>query len=327
MPPRYRLARTWPEHHPAGDYSEGVETAEILISRFGPVLAAAVEPSTPRTSASPAASGNAAAEASAVALHAEVLHQMCTADGLLELLDWSRQGLGADPLACMWLGSLRWYRLITGSYPEQAPQPPARRLDQQLQQLRGQRRLTVRHGSGAISLRGLSQGQMSYPSAPAQPETTDDTALLRAVPIGLVPYIDASVRSTWTRQALSLTHGHPDLLEKAAALADLVHRLATDAAAPESPETSERERRAITAGLDDDVAAILERQLLAAAGMDAGAAPSAAAPSSGASTGGASTSAGSPLGRHDRVTDPATPDVYSVIGELARDWEEVTRAR
>lgn len=308
MPPRYRVARTWPEHHPAGDYSEGVETAEILISRFGPVLAAAVEPSTPDGPAAPADPAAPPAAVEPVVVHAEVLHQLCTADGLMELLDWSRQGLGADPLACMWLGSLRWYRLITGSYPENAPQPPARRLDEQLQRLSRDGGLAVQVGTGATSLRGLSQGQMSYPSAPAQPESTDAAALLRAVPVGLAPYIDASMRRAWARQTMALTHGHADLSQKAEDLADLVHLLASGAPADALPEAALAQQERITAGLDDDVAAILDRQLRAAAGASPAPQP---APSSGPAA---------DSGRESR-------HVYGVIGALAQDWEEVTRAR
>ncbi|MGJ9371477.1 ADP-ribosylglycohydrolase family protein [Nesterenkonia sp. CF4.4] len=294
-----------------------METAEILISRFGPVLAAAVEPSTPSgptapkgptASADPADPTDPAAQAETVVLHAEVLHQLCTADGLLELLDWSRQGLGADPLACMWLGSLRWYRLITGSYPENAPQPPARRLDAQLQRLSSRGRLTVQQGSGTTSLRGLSQGQMSYPSAPAQPESTDAAALLRAVPVGLAPYIDATMRRAWARQTLALTHGHPDLSQKAEDLADLVNLLASGAPSDALPEAALAQKEKITAGLDDDVAAILDRQLRAAAG---------AAPA--------------PLPAYSRLlqadSERESQHVYGVIGALAQDWEEVTRAR
>lgn len=298
MPPRYRLARTWPEHHPAGDYSEGVETAEILISRFGPVLAAAAEPA------------GSAEQEDPVVLHAEVLHQLCTADGLMELLDWSRQGLGADPLACMWLGSLRWYRLVTGAYPESAPQPPARALDQQLQRLSSGGRLTTLPGSAATSLRGLSHGQMSYPSAPSQPGATEASALLRAVPVGLVPYIDAQMRRAWARQTMALTHGHPDLTQKAEDLADLVHLLASGPAAEVLPEAARALREEILAGLDEDLAAILDRQLLAAAGSVPG-----------------PVSAEVPAPSRRTVSDREGEHVHAVIRALAQDWEEVTRAR
>ncbi|MCH8565459.1 ADP-ribosylglycohydrolase family protein [Nesterenkonia sp. LB17] len=284
-----------------------METAEILISRLRPVLAAGVEPSRLGGPGDAGVLAGSRGAAGPIVLHAEVLHQLCTADGLMELLDWSRQGLGADPLACMWLGSLRWYRLITGSYPENAPQPPARPLDQALQRLILQGMFTAQAGSAATSLRGLAHGQMAYPSAPAQPESTDATALLRAVPVGLVPYIDASMRRAWARQTMALTHGHPELTRKAEDLADLVHLLASGAPSDVLPDAAAARQQKITAGLDDDVAAILDRQLLAAAG----AAPAAAASGPGSS--------GS--------TRQEGQSVYAVIDELARDWEEVTRAR
>ncbi|MBO0596164.1 ADP-ribosylglycohydrolase family protein [Nesterenkonia sp. E16_10] len=310
-----------------------METAERLISRLRPVLAAAVDPQDPQPPGEP------------ILLHAEVLHQMCTADGLMELLDWSRQGLGADPLACMWLGSLRWYRLITGSYPEHAPQPPARPLDQALTQLSRQGGFTARTGSGMTSLRGLSQGQMAYPSAPAQPESTDSAVLLRAVPIGLVPYIDAPMRRSWVRQAVALTHGHPELTQRAEELADLVHRLAGGPPAEALPESAAQQQAVLSAGLDDDVAAILDRQLRAAAGAAPAAAsahteasapapdsPRAEAPASASASAQFSASSsedtpisGAPLGGSESTGELRT--IYDVIEELAQDWEEVTRAR
>lgn len=281
-----------------------VETSERLISRFGPVLAAGLEPSTPDSPGAadgPGAPAVSADPADPLVVHAEMLHQLCTADGLMELLDWSRQGLGADPLACMWLGSLRWYRLITGACPDSAPQPPTRALDHRLQLLRSSGRLTPLDGSATTSLRGLAEGQMAYPTAPAQPESTDAAALLRAVPVGLVPYIDAPMRRAWARQTMALTHGHPDLMQKAEELADLVHLLASGAPAEALDEIAARQRERIIADIDADVAAIVDRQLLAAA--TAVAAPTCS----------------------DAGAESHT--VCDVIEDLARDWEEVTRAR
>nr|WP_255547489.1 ADP-ribosylglycohydrolase family protein [Nesterenkonia sp. E16_7] len=99
------------------------------------------------------------------------------------------------------------------------------------------------------SLRGLSQGQMAYPSAPAQPESTDSAVLLRAVPIGLVPYIDAPMRRSWVRQAVALTHGHPELTQRAEELADLVHRLAGGPPAEALPESAAQQQAVLSAGL------------------------------------------------------------------------------
>ncbi len=248
-----------------------------LIGRFGPVLAAALPP----RDGSP--------HQEQVPVHAEALHQLCLADGLLELLDWSRQGVGADPLACMWLASLRWHRLVTGGFPEGAPEPPSRDLDAALlDALRGHG-LSIRRGTGAVSLAGLASGEMAYPSAPAQPEADDAAALLRAVPVGMVPYIEEEMRRSWVRQAVSLTQGHPELIAAAERLALLV-RCAASGAADADP-LQELEEILQHAGADEEIAGTLRRQLRAC-------------------------SPGSP----DEASAP-----HQAVEALTREWEQVTR--
>lgn len=259
-----------------------MDSAEKVISRFRPVLSAGMNP------------------ADSPVLHAEVLHQFCTADGLLELLDWTRQGLGADPLACMWLGSLRWYRLVTGSFPESAPQPPSRTLDAELHQLRGTGHLEIQPDSHGSSVAGLASGQMAYPSAPSQPASADSVALLRVVPIGLVPYIDESMRRAWARQSVALTHGHPELLDRAEDLAVLVFTLASGSAiAPTGTDTSQAQEKVLAGVEDMAVREILARQLAAAAGSDL----------------------------HEPDSADAAEGVPAVIARLAQQWEEVTQVQ
>lgn len=176
---------------------------EQLITRFAAEVAAGF----------PAA----AHSGSHVELHAELLHRLCLAEGLLELLEFSRAGLGADPLACMWLGSLRWHRLVTGTLPAKAPVPPERPSEHALKLLLTAGALTITPGTAEPGLRGLASGEMAYPSGPAQPELADDSVLLRLAPIGLVPYIETSMRQSWAEQAVCLTHGLPDLVERAKA--------------------------------------------------------------------------------------------------------------
>lgn len=251
-----------------------------LIDRFEPVLAAAFpEQGSPQENRP---------------IHAEVLHQLCLADGLLELLDWTRQGVGADPLGCIWLGSLRWYRLVAGGFPDGAPEPPSRDTDSALLRLLRDRELMVLENTGAVSLAGLATGEMAYPSAPAQPEQDDAAALVRVVPIGLVPYIEEEMRRSWVRQAVSLTQGHPELIAAAERLALLVHRTASGQAADPTQELEEilREVGGSADRADGQVAEILRRQLSACA---APAAPSGTTP-----------------------TDAA-------VSALAREWERVTR--
>lgn len=216
-----------------------------LIDRFSPVLLAALPQEDPEA-----------------AVHAEVLHQYCLSDGLLELLDWSRQGVGADPLACMWLASLRWYRLITGQFPPGAPEPPTRNVDAALLEAIRNGQLRVAEDTGSVSLSGLADGEMAYPSSPAQPESADAAALPRVVPLGLVPYIDQDMRASWVTQAVSLTQGAPALIEAAERLVMLVHRTASGGL-KDAPSELEEILEQVDA--DEGLAAVLRRQLQACA--------------------------------------------------------------
>lgn len=170
----------------------------------------------------------------AVELHAELLHRICLADGLLEVLEWTRQGIGTDPLACMWLAGLRWHRMVTGAYPAGAPQPPPRRTDAALAELLDSGILRTAASTGTVSLAGLSSGELAYPSAPAQPESKDEDVLLRLAPLALVPYIDEQMRSSWVEQNLAMTHGDADLLEQGRQLVTALHQQAS-AAEPDPP--------------------------------------------------------------------------------------------
>ncbi|MDO5492002.1 MAG: hypothetical protein Q4F53_00100 [Nesterenkonia sp.] len=178
------------------------------------------------------------AAAAPISVDAEVLHALCTADGLLELLDWSRCGVGADPLACMWLGSLRWYRLVTGASPPQAPTPPPRDLDASLETGLRSGELTLRPGTGGLSRSGLATGEMAYPSAPAQADAEDPDALIRVLPLALVPYVELRMLHGWADQTVCLTQGGDRLRRRAAVLVEELHHVAG---------ASERTERVVTA--------------------------------------------------------------------------------
>lgn len=173
---------------------------DVLITRFEPVMLELLP---------------AVAAEEPVEVHAEVLHALCLAEGLLEVLEWSAEGTGADPLALIWLSALRWHRIMTGRLPEAAPEPPPRPTDHALGLLVHSGAVSVRQGTADAALTGLASGEMAYPSEPAQPGLYDEAVLTRVTPLGLVPYIDAGVRADWARQAVSLTHGHPELIEAA----------------------------------------------------------------------------------------------------------------
>lgn len=178
---------------------------QLRILRFESVLAAGL----------PRDTGNPPPE-----VHAEFLHQLCLADAILEVLEWSSHGTASDPLGSMWLGALRWHRALVGNFPEGAPEPASRPSDYALELIINSGGLHVKPGTAEASLAGLSAGEMAYPTDPAQPEETDDGALLRVIPLALVPYVDQASRHKWAEQALGLTHGHPGLTATALRILD-----------------------------------------------------------------------------------------------------------
>lgn len=261
MAPRYLHALTSGRFAVA--YSESVTRDQMLISRFTPVMRAGLASGLP--DATPQGQGL----HRPAAIHAEVLHQLCLTDGLLELLDWTHQGLAADPAACLWLGSLRWHRLVTGDCPADAPAPPARDVDHSLQQLLGGEAplLEIVPGTGAVSCAGLASGEMAYRGAPAQPDADDPVGLVRLVPLALVPYVDDAMRHSWAGQALSLTQGHRRLHDDAHQLLELIHRLALQIA-PDATQVQDAvdQAREIMAQADDVAAAVVVAQVRAAGG-------------------------------------------------------------
>lgn len=148
-------------------------------------------------------------------VHAESLLALCLADGLLEVMQWAKEGTGADPAASMWLGALRWHRLISGAFPAGAPEPVARPTDHALGLILSSGGAEIVPGSAESSLAGLASGAMGTRAEPAQPEAGEDSALIRVLPISLAPYVDDQLRQDWAEEAICLTHGHPQLREEA----------------------------------------------------------------------------------------------------------------
>ncbi|TLQ01497.1 hypothetical protein FEF26_00535 [Nesterenkonia salmonea] len=147
-------------------------------------------------------------------VHAEVLLALCLGDGLLEVLEWSREGTGADPAASMWLAALRWHKVVTGGFPVGAPQPRPRPTDHALRLIVESAGLELIPGSADTSLASLATAEMGTRGAPPQPEVDDDAALLRILPISLVPYVEDSMKQSWAEQAICLTHGNRRLLRE-----------------------------------------------------------------------------------------------------------------
>lgn len=181
-------------------------------------------------------------------VHAETLLALCLADGLLEVLEWSAEGTGADPLGAMWLAALRWHRVVAGGFPAGAPEPPQRPTDHALGIIMRGGGIDLVPGSADGSRAGLASGEMAYPSEPAQPGLLDEAVLVRAVPIGLFPYVDAQMRHKWAQEAICLTHGHPDLVSAAQ------ERVAAVTAGPEKTESDGAPRHELLSVVVEDLA-------------------------------------------------------------------------
>jgi hypothetical protein len=166
---------------------------------------------------------------------AESWLQLHLLDGVLEAAEWAMQGVGADDVACAWLGALRWVRAVDG-LPQGAPVPPSRPFPSAVSD--------AAHAAGPgdpQNLSGLRSPEMSQPRRPFNrpaatvPElaSTDGTGVLaRAAAVGLLAHAgEADVRrlATWTA---AFSHGSPAAHEAAADAAALLHALTRDGCLP-----------------------------------------------------------------------------------------------
>lgn len=143
-------------------------------------------------------------------------------DGLLEALEWAHDGVSSDEAACMWLAGLRWYKLVTGSFPAGAPEPQPRWID------------TAFAGAPAFepgdaqNLLALANPDMASVGRPAFPEADTTGVLTRAAFVALLPRVDTATTAKIATDAAALTHGAPSA-HAAAAAAALVVRAALEA--------------------------------------------------------------------------------------------------
>ncbi|WP_041684551.1 ADP-ribosylglycohydrolase family protein [Renibacterium salmoninarum] len=142
-----------------------------------------------------------------------------TADGLTEVLDWAKQGIAADPTACLWLGYLRWLRTQGEQLPEEAPTPPLRWIDQQ-------EVLQHRRHPGNACLTSLKTGAIGTLSRPINREAKGCGTVMSSAPFGLIPHIDAGLAARMSMDGAALTHGHPIAIQASAAFSWLIHQLA-----------------------------------------------------------------------------------------------------
>ena len=141
-----------------------------------------------------------------------------TVDGLVEVLEWANDGIGADANACLWLAYLRW--LATQGVPvtPPAPVPQPRWLDTH-------EVLKHRRAPGNACLSGLSTGEMGTIYRPVNPESKGCGTVMRSAPFGLIPHIPVDSVYKLSADAASLTHGHPSARQSAGAFSLIIHEL------------------------------------------------------------------------------------------------------
>jgi hypothetical protein len=167
---------------------------------------------------------------------AESWLQLHILDGVFEAAEWATQGVGADDVACAWLGALRWVRAVDGDLPDGAPVPPSRPY--------ASASAAAAHLAGSgdpQNLIGLRSPEMSQPRRPFNrpaatvPElaSTDGTGVLaRAAALGLLAHAgeeDVRRLASWTA---AFSHGSPAAHEAAADAAILLHALTSTGSLP-----------------------------------------------------------------------------------------------
>lgn len=123
-------------------------------------------------------------------------------DGLLEAIEWTAQGEGADETACQWLAGLRWLRTQDVTWPQDAPSPLPRWLDQA-------ELLHADHGEQGETLEALRTGRMGEVARPVLPLAEDRGPVLRSIPFGLLPVGWRSM-APLTIDAAAVTHGEAE---------------------------------------------------------------------------------------------------------------------
>ncbi|MGO3088664.1 MAG: ADP-ribosylglycohydrolase family protein [Galactobacter sp.] len=163
------------------------------------------------------------------AAEAESWLQLFVLDGILEAAEWAAKGVGADDVACAWLGGLRWVAALDTQVPDGAPEPPSRPFPSAVV-----RSVRAAGPGDPQNLIGLRSPEMSQPRRPFNrpaatvPDlaATDGTGVLaRAAAIGLLAHAreeDVRRLATWSA---AFSHGSPAAHAAAADAAAVLHAL------------------------------------------------------------------------------------------------------
>ncbi len=177
-----------------------------------------------------------------------------TLDGLLDVLEWAKDGVGADLNACQWLAYLRWLKTqgvqAAGHAPEQAP----RWID-------AQSVLHHQRHPGNACVTGLATGEMGTVARPVNVDSKGCGTVMRSAPYGLLPNIDAETVYKMSSNAASLTHGHPSARQSSGAFSWLIHQLVIAGLPLRAAAESARDRAAAERSADADLLARLDAAL------------------------------------------------------------------
>ncbi|MFL4478770.1 ADP-ribosylglycohydrolase family protein [Paeniglutamicibacter sp. ORCA_105] len=142
-------------------------------------------------------------------------------DGLMEALEWAHEGVASDEAACMWLAALRWYKLVNNTFPEGAPEPQPRWIDEAFD---GAPSFAPGDSQNLLALDNRDMASVGRPLFP-QADTTG--VLTRAAFMALLPRVDEATTAKIATDAAALTHGSP-AAHRAAGAAALVLRAALE---------------------------------------------------------------------------------------------------
>ena len=181
-----------------------------------------------------------------------------TLDGLLEVLEWANEGVGADINACQWLAYLRWLKTQGIPAAGSAPVPQPRWIDSQSV-------LHHRRHPGNACVTGLATGVMGTSSRPVNPDSKGCGTVMRSAPYGLIPNVPAEAVYRISSEAASLTHGHPSARQSSGAFSWLIHSLAVAGLGLRAAAESARARAVAEPGADADLLARLDAALVLSA--------------------------------------------------------------
>ncbi|MFC8303176.1 ADP-ribosylglycohydrolase family protein [Specibacter sp. NPDC057265] len=177
-----------------------------------------------------------------------------TLDGLLDVLEWANDGVGADINACQWLAYLRWLKTQKVPVPGHAPAQPPRWIDAQTV-------LHHRRHPGNACLSGLGTGEMGTVARPVNPDSKGCGTVMRSAPYGLLPHVEAETVYKISSEAASLTHGHPAARQSSGAFSWLIHQLVIGGLSLRAAAQSAQARAAAEPAADPALLARLDAAL------------------------------------------------------------------